>query len=78
MHEVRRHQAGSGPLALVYRGRASVPGCPEAVAALLKRSAWDFNVRFVGPEEEWELNADVLCQAVLYAQRYTGLRTAAR
>jgi glutamine amidotransferase-like uncharacterized protein len=67
-HRVRRRQAGSGPLGLVYRGRASVPGCPEAVGALLERSAWDFEVRFVGPTEEWDLSADLLSRAALYAQ----------
>ncbi|WP_347057294.1 BPL-N domain-containing protein [Blastococcus sp. HT6-30] len=60
----------SGPdgLALVYRGPASVPGCPEAVAAALARSRWDLDVRFVGPKEQLPLEPDVLARARLYAQ----------
>jgi glutamine amidotransferase-like uncharacterized protein len=59
---------GSRPLALVYRGPASTPGCPEAVAAALRRSRWDLQVRFVGPGEDLPLEAAVLAGAVLYAQ----------
>ena len=55
-------------LALVYRGPASTPGCPEAVAAALRRSRWDLDVRFVGPREELPLEPDVLAGARLYAQ----------
>ncbi|MGY1695538.1 BPL-N domain-containing protein [Geodermatophilus sp. SYSU D00814] len=55
-------------LALVYRGRASTPGCPEAVAAALRRSRWDLEVRFVGPREELALEPAVLAGARLYAQ----------
>ncbi|MFD1507653.1 hypothetical protein FE374_08210 [Georgenia yuyongxinii] len=54
--------------ALVYRGPASSPGCPEAVAGLLRTSRWDFDVRFVGPREELPLTPDVLGGAALYAQ----------
>lgn len=56
------------PLALVYRGPASSPGCPEAVAELLHASSWDFEVRFVGPKEERRISADTLAGAALYAQ----------
>jgi glutamine amidotransferase-like uncharacterized protein len=56
------------PLALVYRGPASVPGCPEAVADLLARSSWNFEVSFVGPREFLPLTSNVLSQAALYAQ----------
>ncbi|WP_127127911.1 BPL-N domain-containing protein [Georgenia sp. SYP-B2076] len=56
------------PLALVYRGPASLPGCPEAVAALLIGSRWDLDVRFVGPKEDLSLSPEVLAGAVLYAQ----------
>ena len=38
----------STPLALVYSGPASLPGCPEAVADLLAASARGFRVDFVG------------------------------
>lgn len=50
--------------ALVYRGPASLPGCPEAVAAMLASSRWGFQVRFVGPD----VSADALAEAALYAQ----------
>lgn len=55
-------------LALVYRGPASTPGCPEAVAAALERSRWNLQVRFVGPEEGLPLDPAALSGAVLYAQ----------
>lgn len=60
--------ARAGGLALVYRGPAALPGCPEAVADLLRGSRWGFDVRFVGPKEELDLRADTLADAVLYAQ----------
>jgi hypothetical protein len=52
----------------VYRGPASRPGCPEAVAAALARSRWDLQVRYVGPEEALRLGPEVLSRAMLYAQ----------
>ncbi|WP_346619108.1 BPL-N domain-containing protein [Blastococcus montanus] len=55
-------------LALVYRGPASTPGCPEAVAAALARSRWDLDVRFVGPGEQLPLDPAVLAGAAVYAQ----------
>jgi glutamine amidotransferase-like uncharacterized protein len=57
----------SGPLALVYRGKASSPGCPEAVATLLRSSTWGFDVRYVGEREEYRLCPNALEKAVLYA-----------
>jgi len=56
------------PVALVYRGPASLPGCPEAVARLLKASRWGFEVHYVGPDGEVPLSARALRGAVLYAQ----------
>ncbi|MEV1330374.1 BPL-N domain-containing protein [Micromonospora costi] len=56
------------PVALVYRGPATLPGCPEAVAALLKSSRWGFDVRYVGPDEDLPLNRRTLAEAALYAQ----------
>ncbi|QCQ91631.1 BPL-N domain-containing protein [Rhodococcus sp. SGAir0479] len=56
------------PLALVYRGRATLPGCAESVAELLRRSRWNFDVRYVGPRERLPLTVDVLAGAALYAQ----------
>lgn len=57
-----------GGLALVYRGPAALPGCPESVAELLRMSRWNFDVRYVGPKEDLELRRKTLEQAVLYAQ----------
>ncbi|MGY0004239.1 BPL-N domain-containing protein [Micromonospora sp. I033] len=56
------------PVALVYRGPATLPGCPEAVAALLKSSRWGFDVRYVGPDEDLPLSRQALAGAALYAQ----------
>jgi glutamine amidotransferase-like uncharacterized protein len=55
-------------LALVYRGPASEPGCPEAVADLLRRSRWDLDVQFVGPHERRRLSPEVLRESAVYAQ----------
>lgn len=54
--------------ALVYRGPATVEGCPEAVASVLAGSRWDLDVHYVGPDGDLALNAEVLADAVLYAQ----------
>ena len=57
------------PLALVYRGRAARPDeCSGAVAALLRSSRHDFDVRYVGPREELPLTSAVLARAALYSQ----------
>ncbi|MFJ6215196.1 BPL-N domain-containing protein [Streptomyces sp. NPDC092296] len=56
------------PLALVYRGPASLPGCPEAVAALLAAGRWDLDVRYTGPREALPLSAESLAHASVYAQ----------
>ncbi|TQF68489.1 hypothetical protein FK531_15320 [Rhodococcus spelaei] len=56
------------PLALVYRGGATAPGCAESVAALLERSRWNFDVHFVGPREYLHMNEHTLGSAALYAQ----------
>ncbi|MFJ7199910.1 MULTISPECIES: BPL-N domain-containing protein [unclassified Streptomyces] len=59
---------GHRRLALVYRGPASQPGCPEAVAELLASTAWNLDVRFTGPDEVLPLAARTLSRAALYAQ----------
>jgi glutamine amidotransferase-like uncharacterized protein len=56
------------PRALVYRGPATLPGCPEAVVELLSASRWDFDIRYVGPQERLALTPEVLVAATLYAQ----------
>ena len=63
-----RDRSAGRDLALVYRGPASTPGCPEAVAAALRRSRWDLQVCFVGPREQLALEPAVLGRARLYAQ----------
>jgi hypothetical protein len=63
-----RPAAPAGNLALVYRGPASTPGCPEAVAAALARSRWDLEVRYVGPKEKLHLDPAALAGATIYAQ----------
>ncbi|MFL4901926.1 BPL-N domain-containing protein [Streptomyces sp. MMS24-I2-30] len=60
--------AAGRPLALVYRGPASLPGCPEAVAGMLSRGPWQWEVRFTGPREELPLSAASLSHASVYAQ----------
>ncbi|MDH6677125.1 glutamine amidotransferase-like uncharacterized protein [Rhodococcus sp. LBL1] len=61
-------RTGGRPLALVYRGGATLPGCAESVAGLLRASRWNFDVRYVGPREALPLTDEVLAQATLYAQ----------
>ncbi|WP_327011771.1 BPL-N domain-containing protein [Dactylosporangium sp. NBC_01737] len=60
-------------VALVYRGPASSPGCPEAVAALLRASRWGFDVRYVGPGENTQVSTLALTGAAVYAQPGGGL-----
>ncbi|HEX5541361.1 MAG TPA: BPL-N domain-containing protein [Micromonospora sp.] len=59
---------GKPPVALVYRGPASLPGCPETVAKLLESSRWGFDVRYVGPDGEVPLSPQALAGAALYVQ----------
>lgn len=57
------------PLALVHRGRATTPGCPEALAALLQDSRWGFDVEYVGPREPRGVTTALRAGgAALYAQ----------
>jgi len=60
----------TNPIALVYRGPAGCAGCSEAVAALLKSDTlWNFNVIYVGPNENMSVQAGLrLPNVVLYAQ----------
>ncbi|MCY4667257.1 MAG: BPL-N domain-containing protein, partial [Rhodococcus sp.] len=64
----RTYSTRPHPRALVYRGPASQPGCPEAVADLLSSSAWNFDVHFVGPDEKLQIDEQTLHSAALYAQ----------
>jgi glutamine amidotransferase-like uncharacterized protein len=56
------------PTALVYRGPASSPGCPEAVARLLESAPNPLRAVYVGPDEEVPLSRETLAGAVIYAQ----------
>ena len=56
------------PLAVIYRGPASAPGCAEAVAALLESAASPFRTAYCGPEERLPLTRATLDGAALYAQ----------
>lgn len=55
----------SAGVALVYRGPASSPGCPEAVGSVLRRCG--LAVTYVGPRERTRLDADSLAEARVYA-----------
>lgn len=55
-------------LALVYRGPASSPGCPESAARLLRAGGLGFRVAYVGPGEEYPLAGATLQSAALYVQ----------
>ncbi|MGV1038007.1 MAG: BPL-N domain-containing protein, partial [Candidatus Nanopelagicales bacterium] len=59
---------GARPLALVYRGPASCPGCSEAVANLLRTSKFDFRIQYIGPRERTKLVTASFVGATLYAQ----------
>lgn len=56
------------PTALVYRGPATTPGCPEAVAQLLEGAPHPLRPVFVGPDEDVPLSPHTLATAVVYAQ----------
>ena len=56
------------PVALIYRGPASTPGAPEAVAELLATGERAMDVRFVGPAESDQFSAAALSTAALYVQ----------
>jgi hypothetical protein len=56
------------PVALVYRGPASCPGCSEAVAALIRLSPLHFRVSYAGPGEKLKITAASLRGVALYAQ----------
>lgn len=57
----------STPVALVYRGPAGCDGCSEAVAHALRTADDEWDVRFVGPDDE-DLSPAALESASLYAQ----------
>ncbi|KAF4448078.1 biotin protein ligase [Fusarium austroafricanum] len=58
--------AAPRPKAVVYRGPASSPGCPEGVGQLLESSPSKFEVVYAGPNEPIDV-AEALKGAVVYA-----------
>lgn len=67
----------TAPLALIYRGPAAAPGCPEAVARVLRTAGFD--VAYAGRGGDVPLSAHSLAQASVYAQPGGGsLRSAWR
>ncbi|WP_345342649.1 BPL-N domain-containing protein [Rhodococcus olei] len=59
--------AQAQPLALVYRGPASVPGTAESVATVLRNSPSRFRVEYVGPKDT-PITAATLARATVFAQ----------
>ncbi|KAJ4005554.1 hypothetical protein NW752_002387 [Fusarium irregulare] len=55
------------PKAVVYRGPASSPGCPEAIGALLESSPSHFKVIYAGPKEAVDVTDETLRDATIYA-----------
>jgi glutamine amidotransferase-like uncharacterized protein len=53
--------------ALVYRGPAACTGCPESVGYLLRTSASNFDVIYVGPNDT-KITSDILKSATIFAQ----------
>lgn len=69
LDSLRRRGGDSGcedAQALVYRGPAALPGCPESVAEVL--TDLGLSVAFVGPRERLPLEAGSLQGRLLYAQ----------
>ena len=60
--------AAGRPVALVYRGPAACDGCPEAIAARLRESDYQFRVIYVGPAEKLKITPAALAGAALYVQ----------
>lgn len=56
------------PQVLVYRGPAACEGCAESVAHVLKTSVSQFNVTYVGPNEDVDITSESLSQADAYCQ----------
>lgn len=56
----------AAPVALVYRGPASC--CSEAVYNLLKKSSYNFDVKYIGPNETLKMVASSFVGATVYAQ----------
>ena len=58
----------SKPLALVYRGPASCPGCSESAAAMLAGSRFHFRVAYIGPGEKLRFTSQAFVGVTMYVQ----------
>ncbi|KAF4994615.1 hypothetical protein FGRMN_5660 [Fusarium graminum] len=58
--------ANGRPKAVVYRGPASSPGCPESLGKLLESSPSNFQVTYAGPNEPVDV-IEALKDATVYA-----------
>lgn len=56
------------PIALVYRGPASCPGCSEAAAQLLRSTKYRFRVSYIGPQERRKFTRSAFSGVALYVQ----------
>ena len=56
------------PLALIYRGPASSPGCPEAAARLVSTGPYPLRVRFCGPGTNLPVTPSLLGSARVFVQ----------
>ncbi|MFD1813794.1 BPL-N domain-containing protein [Rhodococcus gannanensis] len=59
--------AAPPPLALVYRGPATVPGTAESVAEVLRTSPSRFRIEYVGPTDT-PITPETLSRATVFAQ----------
>lgn len=58
----------AAPVALVYRGPASCPGCSEAAADMLKTSKHRFTIRYIGPDETTKFTPTAFQNVTMYVQ----------
>lgn len=66
MTPLRRWRRSAEPDALVYRGPASLPGCPEAAARAVRAAG--LSVDYIGPAERRRLDLPGLTGCQLYVQ----------
>jgi hypothetical protein len=54
--------------AMIYRGTSGCEGCSESVQVLLESAYPDINVTFAGPDEDVQINAEILRQVDIFVQ----------
>lgn len=60
---------GRGPLsALIYRGKATCEGSPEAIGKMLKAIYPDVSITYAGPDQATKISAATLCGVDIFAQ----------